>query len=278
MTKLPDPLSEAQLHQFCDHGYLFVPGLFDDEETQMLITAAREDTLIRNKDFGVADREGKPVRLTVWNHPGDDIWGTVSRCNRIVGAAEQLLGGEVYHYHSKMILKEPKAGGAWEWHQDYGYWYKNGCLYPDLVSCMIALDKADRTNGCLQVLKGSHKLGRIEHGMYADQTCADPERTEQVEKRLERVYCKLDPGDGLFFHANLLHRSDANESDRPRWGLICCYNAAHNDPYKEHHHPRYTPLHKIPDGAVKQMGAKLSANRAAFLEPETDQTVRAKRD
>ena len=28
------------------------------------------------------------------------------------------------------MQKEPKVGGAWEWHQDYGYWYKNEFLFP----------------------------------------------------------------------------------------------------------------------------------------------------
>ena len=57
----------------------------------------------------------------------------------------------------------------------------------------------------------------------------------------------MEPGDALFFHCNLLHRSDQNRSEHPRWSMICCYNAARNDPYKESHHPRYTPLRKVPD-------------------------------
>ena len=68
--------------------------------------------------------------------------------------SSHVLGGEVYHYHSKLMLKEPFVGGAWEWHQDYGYWYQNGCLFPWMASCLIALDPATRANGCLQVLKG----------------------------------------------------------------------------------------------------------------------------
>ena len=63
------------------------------------------------------------------------------------------------------MQKEPKVGGAWEWHQDYGYWYKNEFLFPDqMISVMVAITKANKENGCLQVIKGSHKLGRIEHG------------------------------------------------------------------------------------------------------------------
>ncbi len=36
---------------------------------------------------------------------------------------EALLGGhEIYHYHSKLMMKDPLTGGAFRWHQDYGYW------------------------------------------------------------------------------------------------------------------------------------------------------------
>src|SRR5690606_32646886 len=107
---------------------------------------------------------------TLWNHPGDDLFGRVARSVRIVEAMEALLGGEVYHYHSKLMLKEPRVGGAWEWHQDYGYWYNNGCLYPLMASCLIALDRATQANGCLQVLRGSHLIGRIEHGQFGEQS------------------------------------------------------------------------------------------------------------
>src|SRR5262249_37671269 len=71
------------------------------------------------------------------------------------------------------------------------------------------------------------------------------------------------PGDALFFHCNLLHRSDQNRSDAPRWAMICCYNAARNDPYKESHHPRYTPLSVVPDAKIKEVGIKRFADDAS---------------
>ena len=102
-----------------------------------------------------------------------------------------------------------------------------------MASCMIAVDRANRENGCLQVLKGSHKLGRIEHSKSGDQTGADMERVCHAERQLELVYCEMDPGTVLFFHSNLLHRSDPNESDQSRWALICCYSAASNPTFNK---------------------------------------------
>ena len=70
------------------------------------------------------------MRLSLWNHPGDGIYGMFARCERIVRPASSSSAARSYHYHSKMIMKDAKVGGAWAWHQDYGYWYQNGVLYP----------------------------------------------------------------------------------------------------------------------------------------------------
>ena len=128
------PLEDDQVDQFWRDGFLMARGLFDREEMDLLLKTARHDQGMLGHEFGMKDRGGLAVKLSLWNHPGDDIYGMFSRCRRVVDSCEQLLGQEVYHYHSKMILKEPRVGGAWEWHQDYGYWYKNGCLLPDMVS------------------------------------------------------------------------------------------------------------------------------------------------
>ena len=154
-------------------GYTIARAFFTPEETGLLRRAALEDNQIDRRAFGRDDGEGGRVRLAVWNQPGDSLYGMVARCARVVDSMEALLGGEVYHYHSKMILKEPRVGGAWAWHQDYGYWYHNGCLYPQMASVYIAVDPATRQNGCMQLLKGSHHMGRVEHTLVGEQTGAD---------------------------------------------------------------------------------------------------------
>lgn len=103
-------------------------------------------------------------------------------------------------------------------------------------------------------------------------------RVEEILKRLDLVHIEMEPGDTLFFHANLLHRSDQNRSDHPRWSMICCYNAARNDPYKESHHPRYTKLVKVPDAEIKKAGMKRfddTETDASWLDTSKDQSATA---
>jgi ectoine hydroxylase len=230
---MPD-LTASQIAAFHNDGYIVVPNLLNAEETDLLRNIAKADHGLQRDAGSRADGEGGAVKLVVRNElPDDTIYGAIVRSRRIVAAMQQLLDDEVYHYHHKMILKEARVGGAWAWHQDYGYWYGNGCL---------------------QVVRGSHRMGRMDHGKVGDQTGADPERVAACLDRLTLVHCDLEPGSAIFFHGNTLHRSDQNRSEHPRWAFICCYNTKHNDPYKESKHPRYSPLEIWDDERVVEIG------------------------
>ena len=236
-------------------GYVVIDQLLDSEEVDLLRDISRADLELQRAATSRADGEGGAVKITVRNDlPRDDIYAAIVRSQSLVNAMETLLDGEVYHYHHKMVLKEPREGGAWAWHQDYGYWYNYCCPFPLLASCMIAVDRSTRANGCLQVIRGSHQMGRVDHGKVGDQTGADPERVAVALQRLPLEHVELAPGSALLFHCNLLHRSDQNKSEHPRWAFICCYNAARNDPFREVRHPRYTPLEKWPDTRIAEVG------------------------
>ncbi len=260
---MPTVLAEKEKIQFLENGYTIVKKFFDEEEIELLQRASIEDPAIRKHFYDRKDSEGLITKMVAWNHPDDSIYGVVARSYKLVDTMEDLLGGEVYHYHSKITAKEPYDGGAWEWHQDYGYWYNNGCLFPHMATAMIALDKCTKENGCLQILAGSNQIGRIDHALLeSGQVGVDLKRVEEAKKHLKLVYCEIEPGDVLFFHCNTLHRSDKNKSDQRRWTLLCCYNAARNNPFLEHHHPRYTPLKKVPDEEIKKAGER-------FLNPDS---------
>ena len=259
-------LTAEQLKHYDDEGYVIVKSLFTKEEAALLHESSVGDTVISENSYELLDASGFKTKLALWYTPGSDIYGMMSRSQKIVSAVKQLLGGEVAHFHSKVMQKAPFTGGAWEWHQDYGYWYKDGFLYPDMLSVMIALTPSIIENGCLQVLPGSHKMGRVEHLNTGEQVGADAEKVEAYSKLREIVYCELQPGDGLFFHCNLLHSSGQNRSANPRWSIISAYNKISNKPYKPTvAESSYTPLEMVPDGTLLNYGAKGIDSNVSFL-------------
>jgi len=269
-------LSNEQVSAFHQDGYIIVPGFFNKEEVTKLHQVAIEDDAVSKNSYDMVDKSGKKSKLALWFTPGDDTYGLLTRSKRMVYSVDQLLDGNsaVCHFHSKLMQKEPKVGGAWEWHQDYGYWYKNEFLLPDqLTSVMIAITKANKENGCLQVIKGSHKMGRVEHGITGEQNGAAQHYVDLALKTMDLVYVELNPGDALFFHSNLLHRSEANLSDAPRWSMISCYNRQENKPYNEKSIACITPISVVPDEALLD-------NKAAglvsvdFLDKESDVSIK----
>ena len=189
---------------FRDNGYILKRKLFSEDEISKLTEFIERNSEKENQARETFSSTGK-LNITLWNEPSNDLFGKFSTNERIVKPMEEFLEDEVYHYHSKVIWKKPGDGG-FDWHQDYGYWYHNACLYPDMGSCFIMLDKATKENGCLKVLKGSQKVGRIGHGVSdTPEQTADLDRIRELEKRHECIYIEADPGDALFFHANLLH-------------------------------------------------------------------------
>ncbi len=272
------PLADTDKAIFDRDGYLIVRNFFSLSEVELLYRLSTDDT-VTGHAFDFNDQSGKKTKLTLWFTPGDDTFGLMSRSERMVGGVEKLLGasaGEVCHFHSKIMQKEPHTGGAWEWHQDYGYWYKNGFLYPEaLISVMVALTEATVANGCLQVLKGSHKMQRFEHLFAGEQQGADPAFVEEAMKRCELIYVELQPGDVLFFHSNILHASSANTSDQSRWSIISAYNLSYNVPFREKHLSCIEPLNVVPDEAILQSGERKLTN-ADFLKKDQEITLQVK--
>ncbi|MGB3585562.1 MAG: phytanoyl-CoA dioxygenase family protein [Tunicatimonas sp.] len=264
------PFTRQHFADFERDGYVIIRGFFSPEEADLIYQTSTEDEIINDKSFDFNDSQGLRTKLALWYTPQDDIYGLYSRSARMVEAAEMILDGTVGHYHSKLMQKEPKKGGAWEWHQDYGYWYNNGFLYPEMVSIMLALTEATQENGCIQVLKGTHRMDRVEHNIAGEQVGAQMEKVEEAMKQHELVYVELQPGDALFFHCNLLHRSNANLSDHSRWSLISVYNKVTNKPYKDEPASCYTPIEKVADDALLKAGKKGIAAEADFLSKDKD--------
>jgi ectoine hydroxylase-related dioxygenase (phytanoyl-CoA dioxygenase family) len=269
-------LSPEDIKSYHRDGYVIKKDFFSQEEISKLYKIATQDDSITKNSLDLNDQSGKKTKLALWFTPGDDTFGYLTRCERMVNSVAKLLDSDapVCHFHSKLMQKEPRVGGAWEWHQDYGYWYKNQFMFPDqLVSVMVALTDANKENGCLQVIKGSHKLGRVNHGFAGEQVGADMVFVDNALKTMDLVYVEIRAGDVLFFHSNTLHRSEANLSDKPRWSLISCYNSQSNLAYNEKSTSYYTPVDTVPDEAILTWQATgISTND--FLKKEDDPALK----
>ena len=267
---MPAPLTDQQVAAYAADGLLLVRRLFAPDEAALLRDAARQDRTLNAHAFSRDDGYGRRIRLTLWNRAGDDIFGLATRSRRLVDAVEQLIGAPVYHYHSKVVMKQPHDGGAWAWHQDFGYWHQNAILYPRLASTLIALHPANRANGCREVIRGPHHCGRLNHQLSCEQATADPSYVEHLLTREPIIYGEMEPGDVLFMHCNTLHRSGPNTTDQPRWLMISCYNATDNRPFKRAPHGGYEPLVKVDDDALRTAGARLMTDDADWLtQPNT---------
>ncbi len=198
-------------------------------------------------------KEGYRLDYLGWFRDGDDWLGTCTRLERVVDGAAALIGEPVYHFHSKMVRKPARGGGTVVWHQDFGGWYQDGCLMPDMLTCVIALTEADNQSGCFRFLKGSHKMGRVdrirgEHA-YAN---INPKRLAAMLERFAEVPAEMRPGDGLFFHGNMIHCSGTNDADFDRLLLELSYNGVSNAPvFDNQEHHAVTPMDIAPDNALR---------------------------
>lgn len=117
-----------------------------------------------------------------------------------------------------MIMNKPAGQGTHlPWHQDGGdVW----ALDRDpLVTVWVALDPATRTNGCVEVIPGSHRLGLLSaHGSTL--TASDVQQHCPAEQALP---LELEAGHAVLMHNWLIHRSGVNASNQPRRAFTACY-------------------------------------------------------
>jgi ectoine hydroxylase len=110
MATLTGPLTDDDLVAWQRDGYLFIKQLFDREEMSLLLKYGRGDERLRGDAYGRRDATGQVTKLALYNHAGDDLYSVFAKSRRVVDRMEQLLADEVYLYHFKMMLKEPRVG------------------------------------------------------------------------------------------------------------------------------------------------------------------------
>ncbi len=212
-------LTNEQMQSFWKDAYLVIDNIFPPTDVALLREAC--DSPAVTTEWKKRDHENKTVHLLeiTAKHP---IFMELAKSPRILNRITPLIGPNIQLQHSKLATKPPVKGkGPFAWHQDFAYFPHTNT---DLVAVMVLLDDATPENGCMQVVRGSHKLGLLNHmqgGLFTGM-CQESQYWEN-ELRLAQVTPKV--GGISIHHCLALHSSPANLSGRPRRGVVFQYRA-----------------------------------------------------
>jgi phytanoyl-CoA hydroxylase len=139
---------------------------------------------------------------------------------RLHAVLDALMGKGRVLLQEMALVKPPRVSGEKPWHQDAAYFRGSD---PNLMfGVWIALDPATRTNGCMEVIAGSHLLGPAPHVPAQDINLCTIRPDLIAQER--RVALPMDPGDVLIFHSLIHHYTAANCSNHRRRALQFHYH------------------------------------------------------
>ena len=141
----------------------------------------------------------------------------------LLDAAESLIGPEILaHPQTVLRAKLPDhEDTVVPWHQDLAYLTPEEAGETLIVNFWIPLVDATAENGCMQVMRGSHRAGLLphDHRVPLYHGVAESDLPEG-----EIVTCEVDVGDALMLMERMLHRSNPNASNTVRWSVDTRYS------------------------------------------------------
>ena len=245
-------LTPQQVEQFKDDGLLIIRDILPPEAMQPLI-----DELMQKVDVavdeavksGVLDQNFEdapfPTRLALAERACSDhgrLWDNYFRDQKprshgifvlrsfsvLLNIVESLIGPEILaHPQFNIRAKMPgQQSTVIPWHQDLAYLVSEEAGETLVVNLWIPLVRAYTEHGCMQLLRGSHRLGLLPHD-YQDQTPGHTGSKGIAVADLpdcEVVTAELDVGDVLVTTERLIHRGLPNSSDIVRWSVDTRYS------------------------------------------------------
>lgn len=160
-----------------------------------------------------------------WRYKSHLVFPWINRIMRLphlLDLVEPLLGPDLMVWTSHLYPKEPGDGRFISWHQDAAHW---GLDSDQIVTLWIALTPVNEGNGCMRMLRGTHRAGIVEH-----QDTWDPDNiltrgqtiTEGIDEE-QAVSVELAVGECSLHHVNMFHASHPNVSGARRVGLALRY-------------------------------------------------------
>ena len=258
-------LSKEQIEQFDREGYLFFPGLFTPEETQVMNDAVPE-LYGRREAYNVREKGKDAVRTNFAAHLYSEPFARLARHPRMVKPVEVLLGEKLYMHQFKINGKMAFEGDVWQWHQDYGTW-KNDDLMPTerAMNVAIFLDEVNEFNGPLMFIPGSHRRGVVDarHDLTTTSYPLWTVDNDLIRQLVTRAGGKnggiVSPtgpaGSMILFHSCLVHASSSNLSPFNRVSVYLSLCAVSNH-IRRHKRPEFIahrdfrPIECLPDDCL----------------------------
>jgi len=250
-------LSEEQIEQFHDRGYLILSDILADSEAAQLAVWTKEvKEAIPTRGLGhmpymEIDKHGRRVLTVTENfcntHRG---FNSLLRSPSLLSALGQLTDDTMHLFKEKINFKQPSAGGFAP-HLDAPAFTH---LAKQPLTVLFVVEDMTDVNGCLEVVPGSQK-GEVPIGK---DNCID----EGWVARQDWVPVPLKAGQVMIFGSYLAHRSGDNQSPYGRAAVYGTYNCNSeggdiHDSYYEHRRKIWPPTHERIEGEKYQEGALL---------------------
>ncbi|MDY7539348.1 phytanoyl-CoA dioxygenase family protein [Undibacterium sp. 5I1] len=235
-------LSQEQLQQFQQNGYLVLPAQVDGSICEQMIAFAQQQLAshIAPIEYEADTRyPGAPVsRDAEGGLTARRVLQVIGRSSlvadwvmndQLVQPLRQILGEGlrlVQSHHNCIMTKQPRFSSVTGWHRDSRYWHFQRA---ELVSAWLALRDETVENGCLLVIPGSHRLAiaasQLDAALFLR---ADLSENQSLLAQAKTV--PLRQGDVLLFHSNLFHAAGCNQTTQTKFSLVTTYRAADNPP------------------------------------------------
>ncbi len=215
-------LSTDEVAQYKRDGYV-IP--------RFRLAPEKVDRLRGTLDKLIADNPGvRPEKLVSAHVEGDNGEGVkgsrafldMARDPDIVDLVAQVIGDDVMLWGCHVFCKPGGDGYETPWHQDGHYWP----IRP-LATCTVwvALDRSDRSNGCLRVIPGSHASHELHEHLHEDRTdlVLQQKMAEGAFDEKDAVDLELEPGQMSMHDVYMIHGAAANRSPRRRAGVALRY-------------------------------------------------------
>jgi ectoine hydroxylase len=258
-------LSKQQLEQFDREGYLFFPGHFSAQETQVMTDAVPE-LYARREAYNVREKGKDAVRTNFAAHMYSEPFAKLARHPRMIEPVEDLFGEKLYMHQFKINGKMAFEGDVWQWHQDYGTWLNDDMMPTErAMNVAIFLDDVTEYNGPLMFIPGSHKKGVVDakHDLTTTSYPLWTVDNQLIAQLVDRaggkqggiVSPKGPAGSMILFHSCLVHASSSNLSPFNRVSVYLSLCAVSNH-IRRHKRPEYiahrdfTPIDCLPDDCL----------------------------